>query len=534
MKRVHCLYRVSTKQQVDKEKNDIPMQRLACREFAENQKWIITKEFEEKGVSGFKVSASDRDAIQELKEAAINDEFDILLVFMFDRIGRIDDETPFVVEWFVKHGIEVWSVKEGEQRFDSHVDKLTNYIRFWQASGESEKTSMRIKTRMKQLTEEGLYTGGHVPYGYDLVKNGRVNKRGNEISDLQVNPEEAETVRWIFNKTVNEGFSPYSIAKMLNEKGLKTHSGSKFQRNTVIRILNNKLYCGYYISGEAVSPQIKDIQIIDEKIFNDAQYIINQRLKKNTEQREISSTNRSKALLTGVAYCAHCGCRLTSTQYHDKYVRKDGSVYEVEETKYYCYHRGRRLNDCDGQATYSAEKIDNIVLDFMRDLFQHMKGCPKEDQIKRAYKEQMSGNIAKQKRLTKQISKESDQLTKLQQEIGKALLGESLYTSEDLSTAINNLKSSISEATEELESLKDEEKQKKLAVDSIIPAYNQFKSWADEFESASLETKKMIACRLFKRVEIGRGYTIKITLNMTYKQFCDKYIDDSNSLFKAS
>ena len=43
MKRVHCLYRVSTKQQVDKEKNDIPMQRLACREFEENQNWIITK-----------------------------------------------------------------------------------------------------------------------------------------------------------------------------------------------------------------------------------------------------------------------------------------------------------------------------------------------------------------------------------------------------------------------------------------------------------------------------------------------------------
>ena len=66
-----------------------------------------------------------------------------LLVFMFDRIGRIADETPFVVEWFVKNGIRVWSAKEGEQRFESHTDKLTNYIRFWQADGESEKTSIR-------------------------------------------------------------------------------------------------------------------------------------------------------------------------------------------------------------------------------------------------------------------------------------------------------------------------------------------------------------------------------------------------------
>ena len=88
---------------------------------ADSHGWIIVKEFEEKGVSGFKISAKNRDAIQDLKEAALRGEFEVLLVFMFDRIGRIDDETPFVVEWFVKHGIEVWSVREGEQRFDNHV-----------------------------------------------------------------------------------------------------------------------------------------------------------------------------------------------------------------------------------------------------------------------------------------------------------------------------------------------------------------------------------------------------------------------------
>ena len=107
MKKTYCLYRVSTKKQVDKMKDDIPMQKIACHEFAENNGWIIAKEFYEKGISGFKVSANDRDAIQDLKEAALNHEFDVLLVYMFDRLGRRDDETPFVVEWFVKQGIEV-------------------------------------------------------------------------------------------------------------------------------------------------------------------------------------------------------------------------------------------------------------------------------------------------------------------------------------------------------------------------------------------------------------------------------------------
>ena len=148
IKRVYCLYRVSTIGQV--ERDDIPMQRQYCREFVSlHGNWRIEKELYEKGVSGFKVSAKDRDKIQEIQKAAVEGKFEVLLVYMFDRLGRRDDETPFVVEWFVKNGIEVWSAVEGEQRFDSHVDKLLNYIRYWQASGESIKTSIRVKTRLE-------------------------------------------------------------------------------------------------------------------------------------------------------------------------------------------------------------------------------------------------------------------------------------------------------------------------------------------------------------------------------------------------
>ena len=94
MKRVMILYRVSTKKQVDRVKDDIPMQRIACHDFVEEKGWVIVKEFYEKGISGFKVSAANRDAIVELKEYAIKKEFDVLLVYMFDRLGRIDSETP--------------------------------------------------------------------------------------------------------------------------------------------------------------------------------------------------------------------------------------------------------------------------------------------------------------------------------------------------------------------------------------------------------------------------------------------------------
>ena len=50
MKRVNCLYRVSTLGQVDVTKDDITMQKIACHEFAERQGWVITEEYTEKGV----------------------------------------------------------------------------------------------------------------------------------------------------------------------------------------------------------------------------------------------------------------------------------------------------------------------------------------------------------------------------------------------------------------------------------------------------------------------------------------------------
>ena len=62
--RVDCLYRVSTTKQVDHDEQnqaDIPVQRKACREFAAKMGWTIVHEEQENGVSGYKVSANDRD-----------------------------------------------------------------------------------------------------------------------------------------------------------------------------------------------------------------------------------------------------------------------------------------------------------------------------------------------------------------------------------------------------------------------------------------------------------------------------------------
>jgi len=524
MKRVYTLYRVSTAKQVDVTKDDIPMQRIACHEFSDRQpEWEILKEFEEKGVSGFKVSADKRDAIQYLKEAALAKEFDVLLVFMFDRLGRIENETPFVLQWFAEHDIEVWSVNEGQQKFENHVDKLMNYIRFWQASGESEKTSIRVKTRLNQMTEEGLYTGGAVPYGYMLVKNGRLNKKGQEMRDLAVDPAEADMVRRIFRLTISEGAGSHQIASILNKEGFRTHSGAEFQSNHILRILKNSIYCGFLKNGDAVSSRIESLQIIGDRDFAMVQEILRQRAHKSDEKRTIAVTNKGKTLLSGNVFCAHCGCRLITSRYVEEYRRQDGTEVYTEYARYICYHRSRRLNDCDGATTYNAEKIDAAVMSVMRDLFSKISGSPQAEKIQSAYRKMMAENHHLQQRTEMELDKNRKQLAKLRLEIGKVLEGNSIYTEEDLAAALNTVKAKITEGEAILSKLQDEDAQKKALCDNMIPAYHQFRSWAEEFENASLETKKMIACQLFTRVEIGKGYRVHIELNMTYRQFLEDW-----------
>ena len=523
MEIAYTLYRVSTKQQVDKTKDDIPMQREACREFASRMGWTIGKEFLEKGVSGFKVSASDRDAIQDLKAAALKREFNILLVFMFDRIGRIDDETPFIVEWFVKQGIRVWSVNEGEQRFESHVDKLMNYIRFWQASGESEKTSMRIKTRMQQLKAEGYYTGGTIPYGYNLMNTGRVNKKGQPVHDLEVDPIQADWIRDIFSKTMNEGYGSFRCAEYLNNKGLRTHNGTKFQCNTILRILKNRVYIGYLSKSED-APKLPQLQIVDDNTFNSVQKILEQRAIKNDVKREVALYTKTKLLLSGIMYCGHCGGTLSTMNHNEKYTRKDGTVVVKSEPRYVCYHKNRKLCHCDGQTAYLVHRVDSVVLEVVNEMFKNIKESPDEAVLKKNFDKDMRSYTAKKTKLNLELSKQKKQLDKLEDEVAASLSGDSQFSPEILSRSIKKIEDQISEINGMLDTLESEIKGKKSSMEKVKPMYDTFKGWAEEFnENLPMERKKMIVSQLLSRIEVYKGYDIRIELNMDFKQFCEDW-----------
>ena len=515
-KRAALAYRVSTKGQVDHD--DIPMQKIACRKFAQQQGWRVVQEKAEKGVSGSKVSASKRDVIQELRMAANNKEFDILLVYMFDRLGRIESETPFVLEWFVQHGIEMWSTHEGQQRIESHGDKLMNYIRFWQAAGESEKTSMRTRDRIRQIVSSGHYAGGFVPYGYRAVNKGRVNKRDQPVKDLEIDPEEAAWVREVFEKVANEGASGYAMARMLNERGLRTRQGAKFQSVNIRRLIRHEGYTGYIMTKAARSEFMPQLQIVDSDLFTKANERMDSRCKNAAENKNAAKKSGNPTLLAGIVVCAHCGAKMSAFLHTDRYKLADGSIREKVQAKYNCYQRGQHLRECDGQSLYLAERVDGVVLALVDQMFQQIKQEPYDRSIEQRIRQQDAEWNRKKQAAEKKIQAARHKQQRYEEEIVRCLGGQSAFAEATLARLIQQAEAEVQQAKNEYaELLKDNSG--RATVQQIRKYYDEFLGWANEFDLASIPRKRTILAHLLEKVEVGKGYRVRIVVRGSYRQF---------------
>ncbi|WP_196059079.1 recombinase family protein [Flavonifractor plautii] len=520
--RVYCLYRVSTDKQVDhddKNQADIPMQRKACHRFCEEKGWTIIHEEQEDGVSGHKVRAENRDKVQIIKEHAKQGKFDILLVFMFDRIGRIADETPFVVEWFVKNGIRVWSTQEGEQRFDNHTDKLTNYIRFWQADGESEKTSIRTKTALGQIVEDGGFKGGTAPYGYDLVKSGRFNKKKHELYELAVNEAEAPVVRIVFDKYVHEGFGAQRIATYLNNQGYRARTGKKWHHASIRGIICNLTYTGVLRSAESRSPLQPHLQIIPPELFQAAQKIRTARANSAEQERTVPLNTRGNSLLAGNIFCGHCGSRLSLTTSGKAYPCKDDPGRVVKRVRYICYGKSRKQTECDGQSGYTVKILDGIIDKLVRQIFERMKAVPKSEVVNVRYRDKMEERKSLLASVRADYTKAAADLDTLKGEVIKAIHGESAFSQSLLGSLISEAEAKCAELKHNFEAAQAAYDEGQAVLASLNAQYDDIISWAEMYDTASFEAKKMIVNCLIGRVEVYRDYKLHIDFNIDFDQF---------------
>ena len=524
MKRVMCLYRVSTKGQVDKQ-DDIPMQRRECKEFIDKMDdWVFVGERMEKGVSGYKVSAANRDAIIEIREMAEKKQFDILLVFMFDRLGRKEDETPFLVKWFIEHGIEVWSTREGEQKLDNQVDRLLNFMRYWAASGESEKTSMRVKAAHTQMTQDGLWRGGLCPYGYKLVHKGRIGKKNRQLYDLAIDEVTSPIVLEIFDLVSAQGYGTQRVANLLNDK--YPNPDKVWTRQTVLSLIRNPIYTGRLHMNDTLSEPIPELRLISDEQFAFVEQAVQARIPtRYREEREAENealpedaTTKTSVygatLLSGIIYCAHCGKKLVGS-YCTK--QRGGGAYH--RPIYRCYNGSIKAKNCAGQTVYSAMKIEGAVLPVVRDYFATVNQAVDDEWKAQARKRLRDSAKARQKAAESRLAKLQAQQTALKAEIMKSITGESDFDTALLKEMMNENKQAQADAESEITECQEEVEKEESRITLLSSRYKNIQDWAAEFDKSPLDTQKMILSRLIEKITVDRDYNIDIHFFVTLEDF---------------
>lgn len=192
--------------------------------------WQLAQIYADEGISG--TSTKKRAAFQQMLQDARAHRFDRLLTKEVSRFSRnILDTIAYTRE--LRHlGIGVVFLTDGIDTLEPDAELRLSILGSI-AQEESRKTSTRVKWGQTRRMEQGVVFGRSL-LGYDV--------RGGQ---LFINPEGVKTVQLIFHKYVLEHKGAWTIARELQDAGLRTLTGSTQWRNSgVLKILKNEKYCG--------------------------------------------------------------------------------------------------------------------------------------------------------------------------------------------------------------------------------------------------------------------------------------------------
>ena len=539
LKRVRTLLRVSSKMQL--EDNDIPIQRAEADSFIKlHPDWVFDDEYIERAVSAYRKGMEKRDVLLKIMEDAKNDEFDILLAYMSDRIGRKDEYTAYVAT-LNKLGVEVWTIKDGQLKTEEHVDKLLNYIRFWQNEGESKKTGARVRDAQIELVKQGRFVGGKAPYGYELVPSGEISKHGRVLKKLQIVEEQAVIVRKIYSLAIHKGYGYEKIAKTLNEEGVPGITLPTWKRSTVWSILKNPIYMGYTSYNRRVNhgnckrmdrktwiyseEQIPEYIIISQEDWDRAQEIREARKDRINASKEASAKQyeetynvpfsvKGKLGLIGLAYCGYCGKRLKNGSYCNHWtVKKTGEEKVSFAGRYICPEH------CEDRSCYSQEYLESIVFEVVETYMEHLQNIDITKEIKKSQKDKRASVEKEFQAIKRTKRKIQEDIKVLEGKIPDAIRGDYYFSAEKLSSIIKEKEQELKDQAEKEKEIDRKIKESKLQESELENFISAIPNWKEEFRNADVPAKQMLLSSLIDRIIVTRD-----NINIKFKIRLEDYL----------
>lgn len=544
MKRVRMLLRVSSNQQLEAD-GDLSVQRQLVKDYISNQPdWQLDeKEYFEGSNSGYKNAVADRNILQEALQDAKAKEYDILVVYKDDRIGRRMWEIGAYVMSLKSFGVDIYTVKDGciSPESDDIMGQMMLALRYGNAQKSSSDTGMRVKDTAQKLVQKGKFMGGKAPYGYKLELSGEVSKHGRALHHLVVVPEQAEVVKYIYELSLHKEFGATKISKILNEHEIYKDRAPRdiWKSGTIVSILTNPVYAGYtaYKRRERVDGRYHrldsknwifaekpdtEIAIIDENMWNQVQDTRKQRADKyikSLENQNVTVIRRNSGMLAliDVLHCGYCGRKMTNGSKYNYWTIKDTG--ERRTSKIAIYKCPNAWNGIPHEKTkqYRADQIEPVVFEALAEYIGKLQ--ENEDVFTQIEENQSRQKAVKQS----ELDKEQSELENIQQKISvmennipNAMTGDYPLSLEELAGIIRKHKELEQKHKRIVEERKAELDAMKVSMDDWENIRSKIPTWQDVFWNADTTTKRVLVNKLIERIDITKdsvNIRFKINLN---------------------
>jgi site-specific DNA recombinase len=278
-KSVRCaIYtRKSTEEGLEQAFNSLDAQREACAAYVMSQQhegWtLVPDHYDDGGISG---GTMDRPAIQRLLADVREGRVDVIVVYKVDRLTRRLVDFAKIVEVLDEAGASFVSVTQAFNTTNS-MGRLTLNVLLSFAQFEREVTGERIRDKIAASKRKGMWMGGPVPVGYDVVDR-----------NLVINPGEAEMVRLIFARYLTAP-SIETLAEDLARLGCRSKQrvtrdgrlfgGTPFRPGGLRHILGNRIYLGEVNHKGTVYPGEHEA-IIDSDLWEEVQSRLSRAVKR--------------------------------------------------------------------------------------------------------------------------------------------------------------------------------------------------------------------------------------------------------------
>jgi len=527
----------------DKQADSIEIQREEVELYASQNGYRIVRFYIDDGISGHNV---DRDEfVRMIEDAERTDDFEFVLVRHQSRFARFRPaKTIRYLDRLDDAGVRLVTSKQGE------ID-VNDLAQFLMASIEAQ-TDHTFSRTLSELTirgqarkaKEGYSAGQAAPYGYDrmlvdengehrqLVSSGEkvAKPDGWHTTFVPGDSSKVAVVKTIFAQFL-DGKSPWSIAKHLNDCGIPSPRGKKWNKGTIRSMLENRIYAGDFqwnkrregkfhcLQNGQAAPRPRSEEtpkksgrrknavfqndredwliventheaVIPKTEWLEVQNILHKTGGKPHPNRGNAASGGYRYALSGLVYC-ECGAKM-----HGRIFRRRKKGKEYTQRKYVC-----SAYDSSGTCRFNwadAETLHNRVVDA---LCERLRDDTTIDRLVRIINRQLSGPSDLTPRIQQLTAKIADLDQKIETGATKLLLCDADLTAE-LSAVLREFKQQRSAVEAEIQSLRSQEEVRGSSDWSHEDVVEGLANLADRLETVPNEELQQIMKNTIDRVEL--------------------------------